>query len=179
MGVGWQLSAIASRFTGLEQHELDTARRLKALVPGIWAGLQNLGAESVYFPPPEKNELVLSIKMGCADTVPFSNRNQTPRSDSANLEPPHLTHFSTPVYYGAQDLGDGGPQHGLRGAQPRPGLGRAEGAPRVAPLGSKALGGRNVPRPPANRFDLVLSLKWGVQMPRLFAINTNRTPRNF
>ena len=23
------------------------------------------------FPPPEKNELVLSIKMGCADTVPF------------------------------------------------------------------------------------------------------------
>ena len=78
VGVGWQLSAIASRFTGLEQHELDTARRLKALVPGIWAGLQNLGAESVYFPPPEKNELVLSIDMGCADTVPVQPEPNTP-----------------------------------------------------------------------------------------------------
>ena len=30
------------------------------------------------FPPPEKNELVLSIKMGCADTVPFQSKPNTP-----------------------------------------------------------------------------------------------------
>ena len=30
------------------------------------------------FPPPEKNELVLSIKMGCADTVPFQSKPSTP-----------------------------------------------------------------------------------------------------
>ena len=38
------------------------------------------------FPPPEKNELVLSIETGCTDTVHF-NQNEAPRSDSANLEP--------------------------------------------------------------------------------------------
>ena len=30
------------------------------------------------FPPPEKNELVLSIGMGCADTVPFQSEPNTP-----------------------------------------------------------------------------------------------------
>ena len=30
------------------------------------------------FPPPEKNELVLSIEMGCADTVPFQPNPNTP-----------------------------------------------------------------------------------------------------
>ena len=30
------------------------------------------------FPPPEKHELVLSIKMGCADTVPFQSKPNTP-----------------------------------------------------------------------------------------------------
>ena len=30
------------------------------------------------FPPPEKNELVLSIEMGCADTVPFQPKPNTP-----------------------------------------------------------------------------------------------------
>ena len=29
------------------------------------------------FPPPEKNELVLSIKMGCADTVPWQSKPNT------------------------------------------------------------------------------------------------------
>ena len=41
------------------------------------AGLQNLGGRNG-FPPPEKNELVLSIKMGCADTVPFQSKPNTP-----------------------------------------------------------------------------------------------------
>ena len=31
-----------------------------------------------HFPPPEKNELVLSIGMGCADTVPFQPKPNTP-----------------------------------------------------------------------------------------------------
>jgi hypothetical protein len=35
VGVGWQLSAISSNFTGLEQHELALAHRLKVMVPGI------------------------------------------------------------------------------------------------------------------------------------------------
>ena len=30
------------------------------------------------FPPPEKNELVLSINTGCADTVPFQSKLNTP-----------------------------------------------------------------------------------------------------
>ena len=30
------------------------------------------------FPPPEKNGLVLSIEMGCADTVPFPREPNTP-----------------------------------------------------------------------------------------------------
>ena len=30
------------------------------------------------FPPPEKHELVLSIKIGCADTVPFQSKPNTP-----------------------------------------------------------------------------------------------------
>lgn len=34
-GVGWQLGAISSNFTNLEQHELATARQLKATRPGI------------------------------------------------------------------------------------------------------------------------------------------------
>ena len=38
---------------------------------------QNLGVETV-FRPPEKNELVLSIGMGCADTVPFPREPNTP-----------------------------------------------------------------------------------------------------
>ena len=42
------------------------------------AGLQNLGAGRNGFPPPEKNELVLSIEMGCTDTVPFQSRLNTP-----------------------------------------------------------------------------------------------------
>ena len=41
------------------------------------AGLQILGGRNS-FPPPEKNELVLSITMGCADTVPFQSRPNTP-----------------------------------------------------------------------------------------------------
>ena len=39
--------------------------------------------------PPEYNGLVLSISLkntGCADTVPFQPKPETPRSDSANLE---------------------------------------------------------------------------------------------
>jgi hypothetical protein len=35
VGVGWQLGAVASNFTRLEQHELATAKRLKARAPGI------------------------------------------------------------------------------------------------------------------------------------------------
>ena len=42
----------------------------------LWAN-QNSGAESG-FPPPGKDELVLSIKMGCADTVPFQPKPNTP-----------------------------------------------------------------------------------------------------
>ena len=30
------------------------------------------------FPPPEKNKLVLSFEMGCADTVPFATRTKHP-----------------------------------------------------------------------------------------------------
>ena len=30
------------------------------------------------FPPPEKNKLVLSFEMGCADTVPFPREPNTP-----------------------------------------------------------------------------------------------------
>ena len=44
------------------------------------------------FPPPEKNELVLSIEMGCAYCA-CSTKNQTPRFDSANLE------ISDPIFY--------------------------------------------------------------------------------
>ena len=32
----------------------------------------------IRFPPPEQNELVLSIKTGCADTVPFQPNPNTP-----------------------------------------------------------------------------------------------------
>ena len=38
-------------------------------------------------PPPENNELALSMNTGCADTVDLFDQNQTPRSDSADLEP--------------------------------------------------------------------------------------------
>ena len=57
-------------------------------------GLQNLGAESV-FRPPERSELVLSIGMGCADTVPFQRKPNTPfclgqfRSFGTDCLPPH------------------------------------------------------------------------------------------
>ena len=44
---------------------------LMTWAPAIW-GLQNR------FSPPEKNELVLSIKMGCADAVPFQPKPNTP-----------------------------------------------------------------------------------------------------
>ena len=41
------------------------------------------------FPPPEKNELVLSIlKNGVCRYCTFSTKTKQPRSDSANLEPP-------------------------------------------------------------------------------------------
>eukprot|EP01052_Picozoa_sp_SAG31_P032025 SAG31_NODE_3466_length_4242_cov_9.396573_1_plen_89_part_00 len=35
VGIGWQLSAVESNFTGLEEHELSTARQLKAARPDI------------------------------------------------------------------------------------------------------------------------------------------------
>ena len=40
-------------------------------------GLQNLGGR-IGFPPPEKKELVLSIEMGCIDTVHFSTGTKHP-----------------------------------------------------------------------------------------------------
>ena len=50
-----------------------SSRRLRYAEPG----LQNLGVEMI-FRPRKKNELVLSIKMGCADTVPFQSKLNTP-----------------------------------------------------------------------------------------------------
>ena len=48
----------------------------RVLVPvGAWA--PEFGGRNG-FPPPEKNELVLSITMGCADTVPFQPKPNTP-----------------------------------------------------------------------------------------------------
>ena len=49
------------------------------------------------FPPPEKNELVLSIKMGCADTVPFSVKTKHPVLTRPISSPPNP--FSTPKFW--------------------------------------------------------------------------------
>ena len=50
---------------------------------GVAGGVVEPGLKSEFggrigFPPPEKNELVLSIGMGCADTVPFQSKPNTP-----------------------------------------------------------------------------------------------------
>ena len=61
--------------------------RNASLVQWLIPGLQHKWGQS-RFPPPEKSGLVLSIEMGCAVYCTFTHQRQTPRSDSANLEPP-------------------------------------------------------------------------------------------
>ena len=67
-----------------------------------WA-LQNVFWGRIGLPPPEKNELVLSIKIknGVRRYCAFSIKTKHPRSDSANLDPPR-THV-LPPNSGAQD----------------------------------------------------------------------------
>ena len=62
----------------------STSCGMRALRASLWA--PNLGGRIV-FTPPENNELVLSIETGCTSIPCLFNQHQTPRSDSANLEP--------------------------------------------------------------------------------------------
>ena len=58
---------------------MEQFRRLKAADPQnkVWLWAPEFGGRND-FPPPEKNELVLSIEMGRADTVPFQSKPNTP-----------------------------------------------------------------------------------------------------
>ena len=49
----------------------------KETVADVWGWAPEFGGRNG-FPPPEKHELVLSIEMGCADTVPFQSKPNTP-----------------------------------------------------------------------------------------------------
>ena len=46
--------------------------------PGVTTRAPECGGRNRFPPTPEKNELVLSIEMGCEDTVPFQSKPNTP-----------------------------------------------------------------------------------------------------
>ena len=79
---------VAEEVSGAVNVELDGAQAyidatltLSLLVGAMFVAMWvvQLWAPEFGFPPtPEKNELVLSIKMGCADTVPFQSKPNTP-----------------------------------------------------------------------------------------------------
>ena len=79
----FQLGAVTSyeegqaRFKEADRREHGTPLTLKFRAPTEETWAPEFGGRNG-FPPPEKNELVLSINMGCADTVPFQPKPNTP-----------------------------------------------------------------------------------------------------
>ena len=62
--------------TAVGQDGLALQYAAEAMRAQPWA--PEFGVGRIGFPPPEKNELVLSVETGCAGTVPFQPKPYTP-----------------------------------------------------------------------------------------------------
>ena len=81
VGIGWQLHMFGSGFQHLETWEALTARAIKRASPKTRVLVSRWAPEfggRIGFPPPEMNELVLFVEMGCTDTVHFPREPNTP-----------------------------------------------------------------------------------------------------